>query len=183
MPIEHARPSRRAVLRALAAGSAALVVGVGAEPGSARASQEEVPPVWVPADVGEDEAWVAVNLAHQRAVGMLGSGWTRVARVTTGRPGWDTPEGQFRIVRRVYNETMTSAALGITDPNDQYVLTDVLYTQYFTWAGHALHLNYWRPDRVFGNEATSHGCVGMRLADAEYFWRFLGMGARVIIHS
>ncbi|MFN8558170.1 MAG: L,D-transpeptidase [Dehalococcoidia bacterium] len=74
------------------------------------------------------------------------------------------------MVRRVANETMTSASLNITDPDDQYVLKDVLYTQYFTWVGHALHLNYWQPDSVFGAERTSHGCVGLRLADAEFRW-------------
>jgi lipoprotein-anchoring transpeptidase ErfK/SrfK len=137
----------------------------------------------IPRDVGEDEHWVDVNLTAQAATAMIGRAWSHFALVTTGKPGWDTPEGQYRIVRRVANETMTSAALGITDPNDQYVLTNVLYTQYFTWEGHALHLNYWRPDSVFGAERTSHGCVGMRLDDALYFWRHVGMGSRVVVHS
>lgn len=137
----------------------------------------------IPRDVGDDEQWVDVNLTAQAATAMIGRTWSRFALVTTGMPGWETPEGQFRIVRRVANETMTSASLGITDPNDYYVLTNVLYTQYFTWEGHALHLNYWRPDEVFGKERTSHGCVGMRLDDAFYFWQHLGLGSRVVVHS
>lgn len=140
-------------------------------------------PLIIPDDVGDDEQWVDVNLTEQAAVGMIGREWTHVALVTTGKPGWETPEGEFRILRRVANETMTSAALGITDPSDQYLLTGVLYTQYFTYAGDALHLNYWRPDEVFGRERTSHGCVGMRLPDAEFFWRHLGIGSRVMVHS
>jgi lipoprotein-anchoring transpeptidase ErfK/SrfK len=100
------------------------------------------------------------------------------ALVTTGKDGWDTPVGEFRINYRVYDETMTSASIGA---EEYYVLDHVLYTQYFTGEGHALHLNYWRPDSVFGHERTSHGCVGMRLADAEFFWNFVGTGSRVVV--
>lgn len=144
---------------------------------------DDLVPVLIPDDIGQEERWVAVNLTAQAAVGMVGPAPVHVALVTTGKPGWETPTGQFRILRRVYNETMTSASLGITDPDDQYVLTNVLYTQYFTWAGHALHLNYWRPDSVFGREPTSHGCVGMRLDDARFFWDFLSIGSRVVVHT
>ena len=150
---------------------------------TALGQEHESPPVWVPPDAREDERWVAVNLTYQAAIGMRGSVPVRVAYATTGKDGWETPEGIFRINRRVYNETMTSAALGITDPNDQYVLRDVLFTQYFTWEGHALHLNYWRPDEVFGRQRTSHGCVGLRYDDAAFFWNYLRIGSRVVIHS
>lgn len=188
------------VLRALAVGSIALLPGMRVRRVRASESHPDPPPgvvaepeppctvdcpvpLLIPEDIGADEAWVAVNLTAQAAVAMRGREPTHTALVTTGRPGWDTPQGEFRIVRRVANETMTSAALNITDPDEQYVLTDVLYTQYFTWVGHALHLNYWQPDGVFGHERTSHGCVGMRLADAESFWRHLELGARVVIHG
>lgn len=171
---------RRSVMRLAALGLAAA--GTLRVTGSA-AQEEFGIPLAIPWNIGPDEHWVDVNLTHQAAIGLAGVDVVRVAWVTSGMDGWETPEGEFRIVRRVYNETMTSAALGITDPNDQYVLTDVLFTQYFTWVGHALHLNYWRPDSVFGNRRTSHGCVGMRYADAEFFWEFLGIGDRVVIHS
>jgi lipoprotein-anchoring transpeptidase ErfK/SrfK len=144
---------------------------------------DEAIPLLIPEDVREDEHWVDVNLSKQAAVAMVGREWTHVASVTTGKDGWNTPEGEFAILRRVSNETMTSASLFINDPDDQYVLTDVLYTQYFTAVGHALHLNYWQPDAVFGSRRTSHGCVGMRLPDAEYLWSHLGLGSRVVIHA
>jgi hypothetical protein len=200
MPSHTRSLSRRTLLRAAAAAPLAAAF---ARARRAHAAHPSAPPpiltaaptdpeserrangirVVVPGDIGADEAWAAVNLTVQAAVAMVGTEAAHVALVTTGKPGWDTPEGEFRIVRRVANETMSSAALAITDPDDQYYLTDVLYTQYFTWAGHALHLNYWRPDRVFGAERTSHGCVGMRLADAEFFWHHLRLGSRVVIHA
>jgi len=174
---------RRALLRLAAFG---LTGAAGLRVAGALASQEAQEldvGVYIPPDIGEGEPWVAINLSAQAAVAMIGSAWVHRAWVTTGKDGWDTPEGEFRVVRRVYNETMTSAALGITDPNDQYALTDVLFTQYFTTVGHALHLNYWRPGSVFGNQRTSHGCVGMRYDDAAFFWSHVGMRNRVVVFS
>ena len=174
---------RRSLLRlaALGAGGAAALKTLG--DGIAEASELDVD-VWIPPDIGRNEHWVAINISQQAAVGMIGRGWVHRAWVTTGDDGWETPEGTFWINRRVYNETMTSAAIGIPPGSpDSYHLDDVLFTQYFTNAGHALHLNYWRPDWVFGNRRTSHGCVGMRYNDAAFFWRHVNVGYRVVIFS
>jgi lipoprotein-anchoring transpeptidase ErfK/SrfK len=142
-------------------------------PGPTRPAAQLPPP-------GAGERWVDVDLSDQTAKAMVGNRVFHTAQVSTGKPGWETPIGTFQIRSRVYNETMTSASIGA---EEYYVLTDVLFTQYFTNQGHALHLNYWRPDSVFGNQATSHGCVGMRYADAEYFWNFATYGTRVVIHQ
>jgi lipoprotein-anchoring transpeptidase ErfK/SrfK len=127
---------------------------------------------------GPEERWVLVDLSDQTAKAMVGSQVWHTAYVTTGKAGWETPAGTFQINYRVYDETMTSASIGA---EEYYVLDHVLFTQYFTSEGHALHLNYWRPDSVFGTTRTSHGCVGMRYADAEFFWNFVGIGSRVVI--
>jgi L,D-transpeptidase catalytic domain len=129
-----------------------------------------------PAGLGEH--WVLVDLSDQTSTAMIGDEPYYTALTSTGKDGWETPIGEFTIIYRVENETMTSASIGA---EEYYVLENVLYTQYFTNEGHALHYNYWRPDSVFGNERTSHGCVGLRLADAEFFWNFLGYGSRVVI--
>jgi lipoprotein-anchoring transpeptidase ErfK/SrfK len=177
------RMDRRALLRLAALGVAGAAAGGAlALPEPADAQELDVP-VYLPRNIGRDEHWVAVNLSYQATVGMIGRGWVHRAWSTTGKDGWETPEGEFRINRRVYNETMTSAAIGIPEGPDSYVLTDVLYTQYFTYEGHALHLNYWRPNWVFGAARTSAGCVGMRYDDAAFFWRHVGMGNRVVIFS
>jgi lipoprotein-anchoring transpeptidase ErfK/SrfK len=175
---------RRALLRLGAMGLAGAAL---ARAGGAAASEQPEyldVDIRVPPDIGARERWVAVNVSQQAAVAMYGDGWAWRAWVTTGDDGWETPLGEHRIVRRVYNETMTSAAIGIPPGSpDSYHLTDVLFTQYFTYEGHALHLNYWRPDWVFGAERTSHGCVGMRYDDAAYFWRHVGVGNRVVVFA
>ncbi|MCH8008099.1 MAG: L,D-transpeptidase [Chloroflexi bacterium] len=127
---------------------------------------------------GLGEHWILVDLSDQTTTAMIGDETYYTALGSTGKDGWETPTGEFTIIYRVENETMTSASIGA---EEFYVLENVLYTQYFTNEGHALHFNYWRPDSVFGNERTSHGCVGLRLSDAEFFWNFAGYGTRVVI--
>ena len=132
---------------------------------------------------GADERWIAVNLTTQRAVGFVGAQPVRVALVTTGRPGWETPTGDFRIYRRVENETMDSLGLGIPiDSPEGWYVDNVLYTQYI-YSGITLHYNYWRPQSYFGNIPSSHGCVGLGLSDAKFFWDFADIGTRVVIYK
>ena len=136
-------------------------------------------PPAIPGPQVKGERWIDVDLSNQTATAMIGSQPLYSALVTTGKDGWETPRGSFRILSRVPDETMTSAAIGA---EEYYVLDHVLYTQYFTDRGHALHLNYWRDDSYFGRVRSSHGCVGMRLADAKFFWDFATFGTRVTVH-
>ena len=135
-------------------------------------------PPAIPGPEVTGERWILVDIASQSTTAMVGSTPLYTALVTTGVDGWNTPTGTWEIVYRIENETMTSESIGA---DENYVLEDVLYTQYFTTVGHALHLNYWRSDDYFGNTRSSHGCVGMRLADAEFFWNFATYGTRVTI--
>ena len=129
-----------------------------------------------------DERWIAVNLTTQRATAFVGAQAVHIAQVTTGVPGWETPVGDFRIYVRVENETMDSLTIGIPREDSWgYYLEDVYFTQYFV-GGIALHYNYWRADSYFGNEPSSHGCVGMRYDDAKFFWDFATTGTRVVVH-
>lgn len=122
------------------------------------------------------EHWVDVNLRTQTARFMEGDLAVRTSLVTTGKPGHATPTGTFYINRRVYNETMVGGQPGT---EDYYRLENVLYTQYFTYEGHALHYAWWRSQ--FG-VTGSHGCVNEDLATAKFAWDFLNIGSRVSIH-
>ncbi len=125
---------------------------------------------------------VDVDLNAQTATALVGGHAVHVATATTGKPGYETPPGDHAIGYRKFNETMTSAQAAIDDPSEQYDVKNVLYTQYFDSAGDALHLNYWQPDGVFGHARTSHGCVGLELHDAQFFWLFAANGTAVHIH-
>jgi hypothetical protein len=91
-----------------------------------------------------------------------------------------TPLGVHTIQRRVANEIMDSATVGIPRNSPRgYYLTNVLYTQYFTGSGASLHYNYW--SSVFGY-AGSHGCLGLSLEDSLWFWNWANMGTVLNIH-
>jgi hypothetical protein len=91
-----------------------------------------------------------------------------------------TPVGVYRILRRVANETMDSSTLGIprNSPRGWY-LRNVLYTQYFTNDGAAIHYNYW--SSVFGY-AGSRGCLGLNLEDSLWYWNWAGVGTPLNVH-
>lgn len=129
------------------------------------------------------ERYVIVDLDGQTAYAMVGTTIVREMPITTGKPGFETPTGTHYVLPggRILNERMTSQRAGFDDPNDRYDVERVLYTQYFAEGGFALHLNYWQPEGVFGSTETSHGCVGLLLADAQFLWLFGQVGMRVVV--
>lgn len=153
------------------------------KPPPAEPPRPVAPGVVRPASVGPGERWIDVNLSRQWATAMQGDTPVRGIPVTTGKPGFPTPTGTFRIFSRVFNETMDSATTGIPRNSPEgYYLRNVYYTQYFAAGGYALHTNYWQPSSVFGAYPTSHGCVGMRQADAQFLWEFATFGTKVHVH-
>jgi lipoprotein-anchoring transpeptidase ErfK/SrfK len=131
------------------------------------------------------EKWIDVNVSNQTASAMVGDRAIYTARVSTGSPEFPTPLGSHRIEEdgRIAVERMTASQAGYSPQQARYDVERVLFTQYFDRSGDALHLNYWRPESVFGRTATSHGCVGLQLHDAQYFWLFAEPGTRVEIHA
>ena len=136
-----------------------------------------------PSSVRPNERWIDVNLSRQWLTTMQGDQPVFGAPITSGKSGWATPTGTFRIFSRVFNETMDSATLGIPRGSSEgYYLKDIFYTQYFADGGYAIHSNYWQPQSVFGVAPTSHGCIGMRQGDAKVVWDFADFGTSVHVH-
>ncbi len=127
----------------------------------------------------DDGKWLDVTLSplqHLRAM----QGDEEVLRdlVTAGLQGTTRP-GFYRIVRRVYNETMDSRT--VPGSADSYFLKDVMFTQYFTGDGAAIHYNWWGPPRGFGYPG-SHGCLGMRWDGSKFLWDWASVGTPIVIH-
>jgi hypothetical protein len=132
-----------------------------------------------------EEKWIDVNVTTQTASAMIGNRSIHTALVSTGSPQFPSPLGSHRIEKdgRLAVERMTATQAGYTPGQATYDVENVLFTQYYDRGGDALHLNYWRPESVFGHTATSHGCVGLLPHDAQYFWLFGAPGMRVEIHT
>jgi hypothetical protein len=126
--------------------------------------------------------WIDLNLLHQVVVAYEGQSPIRLARTSTGRPGWETAPGRYAIQRRVEKETMESNSLmGLDAQRADYKVENVRWTQYFSADGKALHENYWKPRDEFGIP-SSHGCAGLVAEDAKFFWDWADLGVPVIAH-
>ena len=131
---------------------------------------------------GRTGKWIDLNLTQQVVVAYEGQTIARVARTSTGRPGWETSTGVFSIQRRVEKETMESSTLlGLDAARADYKVENVRWTQYFTDDGMALHENYWKPRDEFGIP-SSHGCAGLLAEDAKFFWDWATVGTPVYAH-
>ena len=124
---------------------------------------------WIDADLSSP----ALLTAYQGTVPVM----TSLVIVGVGR--WPTPLGVFAINRRVANETMDSATIGIArNGPGGYYLRNVLYTQYFS-GGASIHYNYW--SGVWGY-AGSHGCLGLPYDESLFLWGWASYGTPVFVH-
>ncbi len=138
-----------------------------------------IAPTPLPDDAPWEGRWIDIQLTQQLMVAYEGRTPVRTIVVTTGMPGWETPPGFYWINTRVENETMDSGAIGA---EYFYKLENVLYTQYFTNRGHALHYAWWRTPETIGRPG-SHGCINLLLSDAEFMWNWAGIGTPVYVRT
>ncbi|MER6025378.1 Ig-like domain-containing protein [Streptomyces sp. NPDC001851] len=78
--------------------------------------------------------------------------------VTTGKPGYETWNGQMVISEKLTVTRMNGETVGY---GGEYDIKDVPHAMRLTTSGTFLHGNYWGGD-AFGNYNASHGCVGLR---------------------
>jgi hypothetical protein len=133
----------------------------------------------LPDDAPTEGRWIDVSLTQQLMTAYQGRDPVRVIVTTTGMAGWETPEGLFWITVRVANETMRGGSLGA---EDFFQLDNVLFTQYFTEKGHAIHYAWWRTPETIGRPG-SHGCLNCLLDDSRWLWEWTENFTRVFIHK
>ncbi|MFE1311814.1 Ig-like domain-containing protein [Streptomyces sp. NPDC058755] len=78
--------------------------------------------------------------------------------VTTGKPGYDTWNGQMVMREKLTVTRMNGDTVGY---GGEYDIKDVPHAIRLTDSGTFIHGNYWGGD-AFGNYNASHGCVGLR---------------------
>ncbi|MGC4105437.1 MAG: SH3 domain-containing protein [Thermomicrobiales bacterium] len=122
----------------------------------------------------QGELWVDVNLSTQYMVVYRGNTRVLGTYVSTGRPGFDTPTGTYRVNTKLPSQTM-SGVLG----GEYYNVPNVPWVMYFTDRGHAIHGAYWHNN--FGH-TMSHGCINLPLDVAAWLYAQAPIGMRVVIH-
>ncbi|MFF0782505.1 Ig-like domain-containing protein [Streptomyces sp. NPDC003720] len=78
--------------------------------------------------------------------------------VTTGKPGYDTWNGQMVMSEKLAVTRMNGETVGY---GGEYDIKDVPHAIRLTNSGTFIHGNYWGGG-AFGNYNASHGCVGLR---------------------
>lgn len=79
--------------------------------------------------------------------------------VSSGAPDHGTYNGTMVISEKFQQTKMDSTTVGL---GDEYNIPDVPHAQRLTASGTFVHGNYWAAPGIFGSQATSHGCIGMR---------------------
>ena len=115
-----------------------------------------------PRNVDADERWMHVDLDEQVLVAYEGDQPVYVTLVASGKDGFDTPEGLYRIRRKYVSRTMQGP-----DPDvGSYDIGDVPWTMYY-YGGLAIHGAYWHDD--FG-AVRSHGCTNLPPQSARWLF-------------
>jgi hypothetical protein len=122
-----------------------------------------------PAQVGEDEFWVDVDLSQQRVYAYQGDTLLNSFLVSTGTWATPTVTGTFKIYVRYRAADMSGPG---------YYLPNVPYVMYF-YKGYGLHGTYWHSN--FGTP-MSHGCVNLRTSDAAWVFERARIGTIVNVH-
>jgi lipoprotein-anchoring transpeptidase ErfK/SrfK len=93
----------------------------------------------------------------------------RTIPVTTGKPGFETRNGIKVVLEKHKLKVMDARTVGISPDDPDYYRLDVHWAIRVTWSGEFVHGAEWST-AAQGRERVSHGCVGMSLPNAEWFF-------------
>ncbi len=130
----------------------------------------------------EREKLIYVNIGSQYLYAYDQGDLIYSSPVTTGKNGFATVKGEFKIYAKTRNRTLISPFT--TDKNDSlYYEVDVAYWMPF-YSGYGLHDAPWR-SRFGGQDYTwngSHGCVNMPTATTKFIWNWAEIGTPVYVN-
>ncbi len=146
------------------------------------------------------EKWIEIDLSDLKLYAWEGNRKVYEFLVSTGRPGYKTPTGEFRVWRKVLSQTYKG---GSKLRGDYYYLTNVPFSLFFggghvpNWKGYSIHGAYWHND--FGIKNRSSGCINVKSEEVGLLYNWAGPamsggvnalnatadnpGVRVIIHE
>jgi len=94
----------------------------------------------------------------------------RTIPITAGKDGFTTRSGVKVIMEKFTTKRMDAATVGIKPGDPEYYnISDVKWAQRVTSSGEFIHGAPWSAGSQ-GSANVSHGCVGMSLADAQWFF-------------
>lgn len=123
------------------------------------------------------EKWIKISLAEKKLWAMEGDRVVYEIPISSGRPGYPTVKGEFRVWRKTRYQRYLSR-----NPNNPYNLPNVPCSLFF-YKGFAIHGAYWHDD--FGIKNRSSGCVNVSTTNActIYDWAGPDTGGKGAINS
>jgi lipoprotein-anchoring transpeptidase ErfK/SrfK len=112
-----------------------------------------------PDGVAATQRWVDIDLNEQTLTAYEGDREVFATLVSTGKPGFPTPTGTFRVHTKIRHSTMIGR-------REHYHVEEVPNVLYF-YDGYALHGAFWHDS--FGHTVT-HGCINLSPRDAAWLF-------------
>jgi hypothetical protein len=126
---------------------------------------------WTP---GLWQRHIEVSIGKQWMYAYQGGVLVFDAPVATGRDGFNTPLGNYAIYYRLPMQTMVGNAGG-----ESWNVPNVPWVQYVV-GGVAIHGTYWHNAHGTGYR-PSHGCINLRIEDAQWLYEWADIGTSVAI--
>ncbi len=127
---------------------------------------------------GYYEKWIEADITNKRLYAHEYTNTVKTILVSAGAPATPTVTGQFTIGTKLVSQDMRGANVD----GSSYFQPRVPYVSYF-YGSYAIHGNYWRPLSYFGNINSSHGCIGMTPANAQWIYDWAPKGTPVIVYK
>jgi len=127
---------------------------------------------YAPSEYYDGGKWISIDLNRQRMTAWEGNDVIVNTPVKTGKYGWATPAGNYKIFEKVPNERMSGP---------DYDLMDVGWTQYFTRSRIAVHAAYWHYN--YNGRPGSHGCINTPEEIAKMLFMWSPVGTTVVTHN
>jgi lipoprotein-anchoring transpeptidase ErfK/SrfK len=124
------------------------------------------------------DKWFVADVTTKHMYAYEGTNLVKTFLVSAGAPATPTVLGKYAIYTKYRSQDMS----GNNADGSRYFQPAVPYVNYF-YGGYAIHGNYWRPDSWFGNINSSHGCIGVNVADGAWIYDWASIGTPVIVHS
>ena len=144
------------------AGISLLAIIIGLNAAEARRSIVRMPTVTP--EQSSSPLLLLVSIKKQRVVIYDANGEVTTSRVSTGRPGFDTPTGIFSLLEK-----------DIDHRSNIYDGADMPFMQRITWSGVALHAG------VVPGYRASHGCIRLPYSFAKTLFGLTKVGNRVVV--
>lgn len=120
---------------------------------------------------------IIVDISDQWVYAYEGGERVFAAPASTGKDGFNTPLGTFKILSKYRTKSMQGSANG-----ESWYAPSVPYVMFFTTRGHALHGAPWLAQSVFGSGSRrSHGCVNLPVSSAGWFYNWAPLGTTVVV--